>query len=165
MDVRIQRIDYTNASWISYFLCWSPLLSHQLPTLLRHSICLEINFFGVKMFDSHPTFSCQLKFAREAAMDCTVSPPNSYVKILSPNVITSENRAVREEIGVRWDPKAGVLICLVWCPYMKRPESFFLPQVPEEGPHRNSEDMWWEWGAGERDCTRTNSAGPLILDF
>lgn len=34
-------------------------------------------------------------------MDCTVSPSNSYVKILSPNVITSENRAVREEIGVK----------------------------------------------------------------
>ena len=132
MDVRIQCIDCTNSSWISYFLCQSPLQSHQLPTLLRHSICLEINFLGVKMFGSHPTFSCQLQFAREAAMDCTVSPPNSYVKILSPNVITSENGAVGEEIRVKWDPKAGVLICLVWCPYMKRAESSFFPQVPRE---------------------------------
>ena len=34
-------------------------------------------------------------------MDCTVSPPNSYVKIISPNVITSENGAVGEEIRVK----------------------------------------------------------------
>lgn len=50
-------------------------------------------------------------------MAWTVSPPNSNVEVLIPNVTVFEDRAFKEVIKVKRDRKCGALIQKEWGPY------------------------------------------------